>query len=91
VQDLTERSEELIAKCREQILTALGDSNPAAKALGNKAADALTQQIQEAKKDNAKDNAEWIRLKNERDAERSRLLALQERLAYCQRKSAATK
>ena len=53
MQDLAERSEELIAKCREQILTALGDSNPAAKALGNKAADALTQQIQEEKKDNA--------------------------------------
>ena len=87
MQDLAERSEELIAKCREQILTALGDSSPAPKALGNKAADALTQQIQEAKKD----NAEWIRLKNERDAEPSRLLALQERLAYCQRVPAATK
>jgi hypothetical protein len=84
VQGLIQHDEELITKRREQIQAALGNSNPAAKPLGNKAADALTEQIQEAKKDNTKDNAEWIRLKNERDGERTRLLALQDRLAYCQ-------
>ena len=42
----------------------------------------LLQQIQEEKINNAKDNAEWIRLLNERDAARSRFFVLQDQLAY---------
>lgn len=85
VQGLIQRNEELVAKRREQIQTALSQSNPSANALGSKAADALLLQIQEEKMNNMKDNAEWIRLKNDRDVERARLRSIEGRLASYQR------
>lgn len=79
--ELLQRNADLVEKRREQIQTALGTTNPNAKPLGSKAADALLEQIREEKANNAKDNAEWIRLKNERDLEHTRLQILQARLA----------
>ncbi|MCG3149101.1 MAG: hypothetical protein PCFJNLEI_02560 [Verrucomicrobiae bacterium] len=84
VQDLLNLNEALVVKRQEQIQTALGKANPASRALGNKSADALLEQIQAERTANQKDLGEWIRLKNERDQERQRLEFYRVRLAAAQ-------
>lgn len=90
VKELIDQNTEWLAKRQEQILTALRMTNPGANALGNDSANALLKQIQEEKMHFQKDNAEWIRLKNDRDFELSRLHTLQAELARYQRQAATT-
>jgi hypothetical protein len=80
VQELLARNNSLVERRRSQIEAARLQANPAAKALGNQAANALLEQIADERKDSQKDFADWTRLKSERDVERARLFALQARL-----------
>lgn len=84
VQEMMESNTELIAKRREQLADAATSANPAGRALGNRDADALVEMIRQEKLNNMKDNAEWTRLKNDRDVERARLHDCRVQLAYYQ-------
>lgn len=81
VREQLERNAGLVEKRVAQAEAARTGANPAARELGGKAAEALADQIDGERADNRKDFAEWTRLKNERDTERARLIALQDRLA----------
>ncbi len=90
VKDQMARNDGLIEKRGTQIEATRLQANPAARELGSKAAEALTDEIADERTDNKKDLAEWTRLKGERDVERSRLLILQDRIDTLRRQLAGT-
>ncbi len=89
IQDLIQQADDLVAKRRDQVQAGILQSKPASQPLGKAAADALVKMIDEERVNYKKDNAEWVRLKNERDVERDRLHIAQDRLAYGQKLLAA--
>ena len=89
VEDMQKETNELIARRREQIKVALTNTNPSAKRLGKKSAEALLDLVNEEKKAAQRDNVEWNRLKSERDVERERLYTCQLQLAAYRRQFGA--